>query len=72
MLFSLAAILERKRVLVCDHALVDRKVASETLDRLGAGEVHCVSSGHEALRLLVPPHNFDCVLIDIEMPGMDG
>ena len=72
MLFSLAAILEHKRVLVCDHALVDRKVASETLDRLGAGEVHCVSSGQEALRLLVPPHNFDCVLIDIEMPGMDG
>ena len=72
MLFSLAAILEHKRILVCDHTLVDQKVALETLDRLGAGEVHCVSSGQEVLRLLAPPHDFDCVLMDVEMPGMDG
>ena len=58
------------RVLVVDDSAVNREVARETLERLGA-EVHEAGDGFEALDRL-SRDSFDLVLMDGSMPGMDG
>jgi signal transduction histidine kinase/CheY-like chemotaxis protein len=58
------------RVLVVDDNAVNRRVATALLDRLGA-ECQAVTSGDEAL-LLVADTAFDVILMDLEMPGLDG
>lgn len=61
------------RVLVVDDNAINRQVARETLAFIGA-EVEDVEGGQEALELLShnAPDYFDLVLMDIQMPGMDG
>ena len=58
-------------LLVEDHP-INRHVAREIL--LGEGaEVAVAADGHEAIaRLRDRPASFDAVLMDIQMPGMDG
>ena len=60
------------RVLVVDDVAINRLLAVELLDRVG---VHCdeAASGPEALRLLrAAPRRYAAVLLDIQMPEMDG
>lgn len=68
----LAKILKEKRILVVDDNPVNRKVASATMLKYGAAAVVCVNGGSEAVRKMRPPHLFDCVLMDLQMPVMDG
>lgn len=58
------------RLLVVDDNAVNRKVASAMLGRLGF-HVTLASSAQEALDL-VSANEFDLILMDVQMPGMDG
>jgi CheY-like chemotaxis protein len=58
------------RVLLVDDSVVIQRIAALMLERAGH-QVTVASSGHEALRLL-DQAAFDVVLIDVEMPEMDG
>eukprot|EP00850_Spirogloea_muscicola_P015758 SM000123S25870 [mRNA] locus=s123:372884:379647:- [translate_table: standard] len=67
----LCMVLSGKQIMVVDDNLVNRKVASATLARFGA-VVHCVESGKMALQSLAASRHFDCILMDVQMPEMDG
>ena len=59
-----------KRVLVVEDNSVNQEVCSQMLRRLGC-EVQVASSALEGLRKL-GEYRFDLILMDIQMPGMDG
>lgn len=59
----------RGSVLVVEDNENDRQLISKMLARQGL-RVECVTSGVEALR--APVGTFDAILMDVEMPGMDG
>ena len=61
---------ETKRVLVVEDNRINRLVAVQILRRMSV-EAAEASSGPEALQLLAE-HDFDLVLMDVQMPGMDG
>lgn len=58
------------RVLVVEDNPVNQEVIQQMLRRLGC-QVHIATSGLEGLRSLCE-HRFELVLMDIQMPGMDG
>jgi len=58
------------RVLVVDDNVINQQVAREVLLRAGV-LVELAGSGVEAV-LMVDQQPFDAVLMDIQMPGMDG
>ncbi|MCU1346978.1 MAG: barA 5, partial [Acidobacteria bacterium] len=60
----------RLRVLVAEDHPVNQEFASEALRRLGH-EVAVASDGHEALGKIASGA-FDLVLMDVQMPGLDG
>jgi CheY-like chemotaxis protein len=60
------------RVLVVEDSAMNQRVAVGLLSRLGY-EADVVSSGLEALRVLDEhPHHYAAVLMDCQMPGLDG
>ena len=59
------------RVLLVDDNATNRKVASQILMKAGC-EVLIASSGQEAIGILQKDAHFDLVLMDIQMPEMDG
>ncbi|MHA8093632.1 PAS domain S-box protein [Aquirufa lenticrescens] len=59
------------RVLLVDDNATNRKVASQILMKAGC-EVLMASSGQEAISVLQKDAHFDLVLMDIQMPEMDG
>jgi PAS domain S-box-containing protein len=61
---------QKLRVLVVDDNAINLKVARALLTRIGH-ESHAAQSGEEAIRAL-SAESFDVVLLDLEMPGMDG
>jgi len=58
------------RVLVVDDDRQNREILGRLLERLGA-EVSAAEDGPEALRSFGGA-DFDLVLLDLSMPGMDG
>lgn len=61
-----------KRILVCEDEDVIREFVVINLKRVGY-DVYDVSCGEEALRVFdATGGNFDIVLLDIMMPGIDG
>jgi two-component system, sensor histidine kinase and response regulator len=60
----------RKRILVVDDNLFNRKVAQKQLERLGY-LVDAVDGGKSALAAMSTVH-YDVVMMDCEMAGMDG
>jgi CheY-like chemotaxis protein len=58
------------RILVAEDNSVNQLMIVKLLEKLGHTAV-CAHDGHEALELLsIAP--YDCVLMDIQMPGLDG
>jgi CheY-like chemotaxis protein/HPt (histidine-containing phosphotransfer) domain-containing protein len=62
--------LEKKRILVAEDVEMNQFLAKEILESCGV-EVFIANNGIEALRLLENDF-FDCILMDIQMPEMDG
>ncbi len=60
----------RFSVLVAEDERVNQTVVRRLLGKLGH-EVVCVETGEEALKVL-RGRAFDCILMDIQMPGLDG
>ncbi|MFP4332401.1 MAG: chemotaxis protein CheW, partial [Campylobacterales bacterium] len=59
-------------ILVVDDSSTDRKIMNKSLKPLGVSTVEA-SNGVEALdKIKSGEHDFDAILIDIEMPRMDG
>ncbi|TFW23271.1 response regulator [Duganella callida] len=65
-----AQILSGAHVLVVDDNVINQQVAHEVLLRANV-RVSLAGSGAEALRL-IDTTRYDAVLMDIQMPGMDG
>jgi two-component system, sensor histidine kinase and response regulator len=60
------------RVLLAEDHPINQEIAREILERLGAS-VTIAGNGHEAVQaVLQAEHPFDLVLMDIQMPVMDG
>lgn len=59
------------KVLLVDDNPVNRKVATEILKRAGALVVEA-HSGQAAIDIFRASQNFNIILMDIQMPGMDG
>ena len=64
------ALVRAHHVLVVDDVLMNRDIASSFLRRAGY-MVTCAESGAEALAAVMS-RDFDVVLMDVTMPGMDG
>ena len=62
---------EHANVLVAEDNPVNQEIALQMLTHLGC-HVRVVANGHEALEALEQPAHYDLVLMDCEMPEMDG
>ena len=58
-------------VLVADDVATNRAVLGAMLPKLGL-TVRMVEDGHQAVEAVRSGENFDCVLMDVLMPGVDG
>jgi len=67
---ALLGAIRNRRILLVENNLFNQQVAAEFLENAGA-TVCVAQNGREALDLLRHDH-FDCVLMDIQMPVMDG
>ena len=63
-------VIKDARILVVEDNPLNQQVAVDLLEDVGA-RVHLASNGQEAIDLLMQ-HQFDCVLMDLQMPKMDG
>lgn len=64
--------LDGMRLLVVEDNAINQEVARDILERAGA-RVILANDGHEAIQVLEEiGDRFDAVLMDIQMPGMDG
>ncbi len=59
------------RILVAEDNVVNQKVAMRVLKRLGYQNITIVQNGSEAVELM-QQDRFDLILMDIQMPVMDG
>ena len=60
------------KVMIVDDSKTDRMIMRKALEPIGISLVEA-SDGQEALNILKSgEHNFDAMLVDIEMPRMDG
>lgn len=67
---ALQPIPDGTRILVVDDNRTNQQVAKGMLDRIGC-QVDIAESGEDALRLIFA-NEYDAMLLDIQMPGMDG
>lgn len=67
-----AARLSDIRVLVVDDSEINLEVARRILEHEGARVTVCTNGAHALERLRQTPDGFDAVLMDVQMPEMDG
>jgi len=63
-------VLRGARILVAEDNPVNQQVATDLLQDLGA-LVQVATNGEQAIEVLLA-HSFDCVLMDMQMPVLDG
>src|SRR5690606_11950387 len=63
--------LEGQRILLVDDSDINLEIGRRVLEREGA-IVHTCVNGKEALDVLTQDSGFDAVLLDVQMPVMDG
>lgn len=61
-----------RRLLLVDDARDIRAIVCLSLERIGDWTVVPVASGRDALDALASNGQFDAVLLDVMMPGLDG
>lgn len=61
-----------KRILVVDDSRVQREFAVDLCVRLGATDIYQAEDGYQAIALLQQHPLIEVVILDLEMPGMDG
>lgn len=59
------------RLVIVDDMAVSRQVLVQLLEQLGLVDVRAAQSGEDALTLL-DQHPADILIVDLNMPGMDG
>ena len=64
------AVLDKRRILLAEDNEINQLVALELLEGFGCA-VDVAGNGHEAVALATTT-NYDLILMDIQMPGMDG
>ena len=64
-------ILTQVDVLIVEDNLINQKVLSKMLERLGVGRVDIANNGQEAVDRAVGYH-YDVIFMDMQMPIMDG
>lgn len=64
--------ISRMRVLLVDDTHINLKVFRRMLTNLQVGKVSTVDSGEKAIRCIRGGEEFDLVLTDLHMPGMQG
>jgi len=64
-------ILDGLKILIADDNEYNRIVAEDTLKSKADVTIETASNGHEAIELL-KVHEFDIVMMDVQMPGMNG
>ncbi|MGN6522336.1 MAG: response regulator [Actinomycetes bacterium] len=62
----------RRRLLVVDDEPDIRTLVTMSLERLGGMQVVPADSGHAALDLLANDPSIDGIILDVQMPGLDG
>ena len=67
---AVAGALKGARILLVEDDLLNQEVAATCLQRMGV-HISIANNGQEAIEIL-SRENFDCVLMDIQMPVMDG
>ena len=65
------SVLAGRRLLIVDDNATNRRILASQARGWGL-EAHTVASGLQALQLIDTGRRFDAVLIDVQMPGMDG
>ncbi|MEM7674505.1 MAG: response regulator, partial [Myxococcota bacterium] len=63
--------LDGRRVLLADDVAVNRRLVARFLAKAGA-LVHTVNDGREAIEAVETDHPFDVILMDMQMPEIDG
>ncbi len=63
--------MSQKKILVVDDMLVNREWAGRIL-RTARYDVDFANDGHQALEILHSQNKYDLVLLDVEMPGING
>lgn len=69
--FCSATLMARKRILVVEDNLDNRRILVYRLKRIGDFEIFEASNGEEALSM-VEKHTVDLIFMDLKMPVMDG
>lgn len=67
------AILDGKRIMVVDDVLINTVITQKLLEKHGV-IVDCAENGKQAVELFESKNDYyyDCILMDIQMPVMDG
>jgi CheY-like chemotaxis protein len=68
---SLPSTLPSRSILVIDDSALIREAAKIALGTIGGWHTVMASRGEEGIELAVS-ERFDAILLDVEMPGMDG
>jgi two-component system sensor histidine kinase/response regulator len=63
-------VLRGKKILVVEDNTINQMVAEDTLKSMGV-QVSLANHGEQAIQMILAQH-FDAVLMDIQMPGLDG
>lgn len=67
------SVLDKKRIMVVDDVMINTLITKKLLENKGV-IVDCAENGQKALELFESKNDFyyDCILMDIQMPVMDG